>query len=145
MNKILGLCVDCDNLPLDKLCANHKSKNKIPGICKECDGLPANQVCDAHYDHQSLKKPNVDHPEYYNKHNIEVIDFVEEWFLDRPHEFTAVIYISRAPHKNDGADEIEDLEKAVWYLQRKIQKLKVEKGSGFQNISETHEISKHVD
>lgn len=59
---------------------------------------------------------NVDHPKHYNSNGsgIECIDVVE-WM---PFNIgNAVKYLWRCDHK--GAD-VEDLEKAVWYIQREI-------------------------
>lgn len=58
----------------------------------------------------------VDHPAHYNQGQIEVIDFLEDQRLDY-HCASAVAYICRARYKGQ---EIEDLQKAIWYLQRKI-------------------------
>ena len=65
---------------------------------------------------------NVNHPSHYTDGKIEVINFIEDKGLNF-HRGNAVKYISRAG-KKDSAKEIEDLEKAVWYLQREIEKLK---------------------
>ena len=64
----------------------------------------------------------VDHPSHYNKGKIEVIDAIEDWELDF-HLGNVIKYITRAKHKGN---EIEDLEKAKWYLDRYI-KLQEEK------------------
>ena len=64
---------------------------------------------------------NVNHPSHYNAGKIEVIEFLEDQFMDRPHEWNAVKYLARAKHKGR---EIEDLEKAIWYIRRKIEILK---------------------
>jgi hypothetical protein len=66
----------------------------------------------------------VDHPDYYGGEDnpYEAIKVIEAWALD----FclgNSVKYISRAG-KKDAAKEIEDLEKARWYLDRRIQQLK---------------------
>lgn len=64
----------------------------------------------------------VNHPAYYADGNIEVIDYIEDKHLG----FclgNAVKYISRAG-KKDPDKEIEDLEKAVWYINRRIQQVK---------------------
>jgi len=66
----------------------------------------------------------VNHPAHYTDGAIEVIDFIEDKKLPY-HLGNAVKYISRAG-KKDPAKEIEDLEKAVWYLQRYIRKRKGE-------------------
>lgn len=64
----------------------------------------------------------VNHPAHYTDGKIEVIDFI----LDKRLNFcrgNAVKYIARAG-KKDPAKEIEDLEKAVWYLNCEITRLK---------------------
>lgn len=58
----------------------------------------------------------VNHPKHYNTGKIEVIEALEDWKLE-PHEWNAVKYVARAQHKGK---RIEDLEKAIWYLRRKI-------------------------
>lgn len=66
----------------------------------------------------------VNHPSHYTDGKIEVIDFIEDKNLD----FclgNAVKYISRAG-KKDPEKEIEDLKKAVWYINRRIQELEQE-------------------
>jgi hypothetical protein len=70
---------------------------------------------------ESDKKSNsiVNHPSHYGGNTTyEAIKVIEAWRLD----FclgNAVKYISRAG-KKDPSKVKEDLEKAVWYLQRKI-------------------------
>lgn len=69
---------------------------------------------------------NVNHPSHYGGEDnpYEAIKVIEAWNLG----FclgNAVKYISRAG-KKDKSKEVEDLEKAVWYLQREIDKLKGE-------------------
>ena len=66
----------------------------------------------------------VQHPAHYTDGGIEVIDYIEAKGLGY-HLGNAVKYISRAG-KKDPAKTIEDLEKAVWYIQRKIELLKKE-------------------
>jgi len=62
----------------------------------------------------------VDHPAHYNTGKIEVITVIEDWELGF-HLGNAVKYIGRAGHKKD---VIEDLKKAIWYINRKIDALK---------------------
>lgn len=67
------------------------------------------------------QQSKVNHPIHYNMHTIEPIDVIEDWDLG----FclgNAVKYIARAPYKHPDK-QTEDLEKAVWYIQRYIQKL----------------------
>jgi hypothetical protein len=62
----------------------------------------------------------VDHPEHYNKGSIEAINIIEGWNLNFS-VGNVIKYMLRAPHKGD---EINDLEKAKWYLERHIESLK---------------------
>ena len=64
----------------------------------------------------------VNHPTHYTDGGIETIDFIEAKGLDY-YTGNAVKYISRAG-KKDASKEMQDLEKAVWYLSRKINRLK---------------------
>lgn len=65
---------------------------------------------------------NVTHPTHYNSGKIEVIEAIEDWNLNF-HRGNAVKYTARAG-KKDKAKEIEDLEKAIWYLNREVERLK---------------------
>jgi hypothetical protein len=62
----------------------------------------------------------INHPQHYTFGKIEIIDAIEDWQLGF-HEGNVVKYVARARHKGH---ELEDLEKAVWYLNRKIVKMK---------------------
>lgn len=60
----------------------------------------------------------INHPPHYCQGLLyEVIDVIEDWKLGF-HEANAVKYIARAKFKGN---EVQDLEKAVWYLNRRIQ------------------------
>lgn len=61
----------------------------------------------------------VNHPVHYTFSAIEVIDALEAWQLGY-HEACAVKYIARAKHKGN---ELEDLKKARWYIERRIAQL----------------------
>ena len=63
----------------------------------------------------------VNHPSHYTDGNIEVIEHSEDKKLDYCLG-NAVKYISRAG-KKDPAKEIEDLQKADWYINRRIMEL----------------------
>ena len=71
-----------------------------------------------------IKQPcdPVNHPAHYTDGKIEVIEYIEDKKLGYCLG-NAVKYISRAG-KKDPAKEVEDLEKAVWYIQRRIKELK---------------------
>lgn len=62
---------------------------------------------------------NVEHPAHYNVGKIEAIDVIEDWNLSF-HLGNAVKYIARAGHKDPGKT-VEDLKKAIWYINRHIE------------------------
>lgn len=69
----------------------------------------------------ALKLNSIDHPKHYNEHpsKVECIDIVE-WF--NFNIGNAIKYIWRAGLKSDKT-HIEDLRKAIWYLNREVQRL----------------------
>lgn len=69
---------------------------------------------------------SVEHPRHYTAHpsGIECIDVVEHMNFNRGN---AIKYIWRAGEKNP-ATEVEDLEKARWYIGREIARLKKARG-----------------
>ena len=74
------------------------------------------------------KDNTVNHPSYYNNGRIEVADFISDQKLnfDRGN---AVKYVCRAGSK-DPEKEIQDLEKAIWYINHEIKMLKGETSDG---------------
>lgn len=63
----------------------------------------------------------VNRPSHYTDGKIEVIDYIE----DKKLGFclgNAIKYISRAG-KKDPSKEIEDLDKAIWYIKRRIKEI----------------------
>ncbi len=65
---------------------------------------------------------NVTHPEHYNSGKIEVIEFIEDQKLNFSRG-NAVKYIARAG-KKDPSKEMEDLEKAAFYILREVELLR---------------------
>ena len=73
---------------------------------------------------EEKEKEAVNSPSHYSDGNIEVIDYIEDKNLG----FclgNAIKYISRAG-KKDPNKTVEDLQKAVWYINRRIMELKNE-------------------
>jgi len=67
----------------------------------------------------------VNHPDHYGgKENIyEVVKVCEAWGLDKDaYIFNVVKYVARAG-KKDTDKELQDMKKALWYLNRKIERL----------------------
>ena len=95
-------------------------KHNIPGdSCERCEKEAASS-------HIAILPAvnSINHPPYYNTGNIEVIDFIEDQQLDF-HLGNAVKYICRAGKKVDvTTGKVSDLQKAVWYLQRVIERTK---------------------
>ncbi len=87
---------------------------------------------------------HVNHPAHYNTGGIEVIDAIEAWgFGEGFNRGDAIKYIARAGRKNPET-EIEDLEKARWYIEREIQRLskdRVRELSGTTSIEDIHTIA----
>lgn len=63
----------------------------------------------------------INHPDHYNKHpsGVECIDIVEHFNFNVGN---AIKYLWRAGLKSD--NPAEDLEKAAWYCQREIERIK---------------------
>lgn len=68
----------------------------------------------------------VNHPPHYNRFPVEVINITEQLDFNRGN---AVKYLARAGFK-EGVDELEDLSKAAWYVNRAIEKLTKERENG---------------
>lgn len=60
------------------------------------------------------------HPQHYAQFKNEPIDIIEEWGLNF-NLGNALKYIARAGHKDD---MVQDLEKAVYYINYEIEKIK---------------------
>jgi len=98
--------------------------NRIP--CAQCNGTghvrygEIYSVCDICNSCGKVPAPTstVDHPKHYNSHpsGVECIVVVEHFGFNVGN---AVKYLWRCGLKGD---EIEDLKKALWYVQREIEK-----------------------
>jgi len=74
------------------------------------------------------KKDNVNHPQWYTKHpsGVECIDITRHYCFDIGN---AIKYLWRAGLKREEGisnrdKEIEDLEKAIWYIKDHIESLR---------------------
>ena len=65
------------------------------------------------------EKEMVDHPSHYNQ-GIETIEYIESWSMNF-NTGNVIKYVTRAGYKDN---QLEDLKKAMWYLDREIQRLK---------------------
>ena len=64
----------------------------------------------------------VGNPSHYTKGGIQPIDYIESWGMDF-RDANVIKYVTRAPHKGN---ELQDLKKARWYIDRRIAELEVE-------------------
>ena len=64
------------------------------------------------------EKEMVDHPSHYNQ-GIETIEYIESWSMNF-NTGNVIKYVTRAGYKNN---QLEDLKKAMWYLQREIDRI----------------------
>lgn len=109
-NFTLTLCGNCEYYKATR-CNNIKSMNY--GFTKS--GI---NTCEDYK--RKIQIETVNHPNHYNIGKIEAIDFIEDWGLN----FSlgnAIKYIVRAPYKGN---QVEDLEKAIWYLNRELERVK---------------------
>ena len=65
-----------------------------------------------------MSKETVNHPSHYNV-GIETIDYIESWEMNF-NIGNVIKYATRAGFKEN---QLEDLEKAKWYIDREIQRL----------------------
>lgn len=80
---------------------------------------------DEHYIANANSKEWVQHPQHYGgvDNPYEVIKVCEVWELDKDaYLFNVVKYVARAGKKNKET-ELEDLKKALFYLQRRIESI----------------------
>ena len=68
------------------------------------------------------KQDLINRPAHYTK-GIETIEYIRSWDMDYVRG-NIVKYVTRFPYKGT---PIQDLEKAKWYIQRMIDKLKEER------------------
>jgi len=71
-----------------------------------------------------MYRDSVNHPSHYKSSKMECIEIIEAFGLSF-HLGNAVKYIIRSGKKGDAK---EDLNKAIWYLQRAIQNLEGKRG-----------------
>lgn len=116
-----GWCTTCKEFH-GEVCCYYTPKNKQ---CYIAETIVSTKPSKAQAKVDKAPSETVNHPKHYTDGKIEVIDFIEDKKLNY-HRGNAIKYIARAG-KKDPAKEIEDLQKAVWYLNREIERLKESK------------------
>lgn len=126
-SKLDDPCCDCkyrfDQGTMARLkakdCFKPKEKKRSSNCtisAKECNKAFKNED----YGYEEISNDEIDmvnHPPHY-KHGIEPIEFIESHNLNF-NLGSAVKYIARAPYK---CNELEDLKKAKWFIEREIKK-----------------------
>ena len=85
--------------------SNYKNENQTECLCST-------------FRREIALKEMVNHPKHYNNGKYEVIDVIDDWGLGFSLGNT-IKYIARCEHKNN---KLEDLKKAMLYLQHEIYK-----------------------
>ena len=86
--------------------------------CNLCTNCKAGIMCQCNKA-KTKRKENVNHPDHYmHSSGHEVIDVINAWQLDFDLG-NAVKYIARSG-KKDPKKAKEDLDKAIWYINHKI-------------------------
>ena len=94
-------------------------------VCRDSGG-----ICEGYYpsvqeievEGNENNNDPVNHPSHYTSGKIEVMDFIEDKKLNFARG-NVIKYVSRAG-KKDQNKELEDLKKAMWYLNREVERLK---------------------
>jgi len=118
-------CCEEEGIMQSQEVIDHKYGKKVMSAdndhkCKECDSSVITLVdgvcntCLSKTDAEDV----IDWPKHYNTGKIQPIDAIEDWKLDF-RLANAVKYIARHEHKGSAK---KDLEKAIWYIQRFIDK-----------------------
>ena len=110
---------------VDKICMSFEASelldeiDKIVAAIKGMLSSPTIKNSEPKIMFEIEEKEMVDHPSHYNMGKYEAIDVIEDWELGFNLGNT-IKYISRAGHKDN---IVQDLKKAMWYLDREIQRL----------------------
>jgi len=92
---------------------NHDCNQGRNCTCATPDKVPGDAV--------PCQNDTVNHPSHYTFSKYEVADVADEWYPHEPLLWNSNKYLARWDKKGD---PIENLEKAIWYIQRKINQLK---------------------
>ena len=116
-DKLKG-CINCKYYKNNYRCERLSITN-IEELYEPCQYL---EECVDEVKEETVKEDDpVNHPKHYTDGRIEVIEYIEDKNLG----FclgNAIKYISRAG-KKEKDKEIQDLRKAIWYLERRIYEL----------------------
>lgn len=118
-----GLCYDVER-GRNGVVFDVKCVSAVPAVPQHGEASAADQkvyqgIADNYMQVIGPKPEMVNHPAHYNKHpsGVEAITVIEHMSFNIGN---AMKYMWRADHK---AEQIEDLKKAAWYLNREIERL----------------------
>lgn len=114
-----GFCIPSKELQLVK-----DKHNILADILQTDESVSAEKLMQALESQANSTNDVVNHPSHYTDGKIETIEYIEDKKLGF-HLGNACKYISRAG-KKDPSKRVEDLEKAVWYINRQIKLWKAE-------------------
>ena len=113
---MVNLVKDMTPIQLNELGdAVEDTREQVEDFIKSDIELVVEEDCKHKYSYEQ----SVNHPSHYNKTQLEVIDAIDIWGLDFS-EGNVIKYLLRAKQKNNAR---EDLEKALWYVQRLLDNL----------------------
>ena len=121
-----GECQICNEHCLDCKCGNQiLGCDPNTNVCSPAMPLHINVLGDEGYETYARNdgnigvrpKEKINHPSHYKGKRFEAIDVIEDFELDF-NLGNVIKYILRS-HKKD--DYLQDLKKALWYLQREIE------------------------
>lgn len=95
-------------------------------LCEPCHTALANSRPPSASSSPTARADDATNPSHYRERSPEPIDVIEGWNLGF-HEGNVVKYVARAPHKGN---QVGDLRKARWYLDRAIARLEPEASRG---------------
>lgn len=103
-------------------CDNETAYRDKEDICDVCGSIVQIDVCGSIVQIMDYSKSPVNHPPHYTSHpsGIECITIVEHMPFNIGN---AIKYLWRAGLK-DNAPTVQDYEKAIWYVQREIGRIK---------------------
>ena len=107
--------ISCNGTPCEECPFNDTNSN-----CQELMPTQNIEIAKAYLNknNETIPTDKVNHPSHYNVGTIEVIEVIEDWKLTF-NLGNAIKYIGRCEHKNN---KKEDIKKAIWYLERELQK-----------------------
>lgn len=118
-NGVNDIDTNCDNIKCS--CCPFSSFNNIDRLsCEKRMSINNKKIAESWIKRNYKSIDHVNSPSHYTQGNIEVIEVIEDWKLNY-NLGNAIKYIGRCEHKGN---KKQDLEKAIWYIKREIERCK---------------------